>query len=115
MMEARALAYEQAKPGANFSEIDVAVRKVLKNRGYADKLLHRTGHGLGITGYEGPYVAVGYDRKIEPGMIISIEPGIYIRELGGFRYSDTVLITDDGNVSLTKAPETLEDLIIEVN
>ena len=113
MMEGRALAFEQAKPGANFSEIDVAVRKILKDRGYADKILHRTGHGLGITGHEGPYVAAGYDRKIEPGMIISIEPGIYIRELGGFRHSDTVLITDDGNVSLTKAPETLEDLTID--
>lgn len=115
MMEGRALAFEQAKPGANFSEIDVAVRKILKDRGYADKILHRTGHGLGITGHEGPYVAAGYDRKIEPGMIISIEPGIYIRELGGFRHSDTVLITDDGNVSLTKAPETLEDLTIEID
>ncbi len=115
MMEARRLAFELAKPGANFSEIDVAVRKVLKDRGYADKLLHRTGHGLGITGHEGPYIAAGYDRKIEPGMIISIEPGIYIRELGGFRHSDTVLITDEGNVSLTKAPETLEDLTIEVD
>jgi len=115
MMEGRALAFEQAKPGANFSEIDVAVRKILKDRGYADKILHRTGHGLGITGHEGPYLAAGYDRKIEPGMIISIEPGIYIRELGGFRHSDTILITDDGNVSLTKAPETLEDLTIEIN
>ena len=115
MMEGRALAFEQAKPGANFSEIDVAVRKILKDRGYADKILHRTGHGLGITGHEGPYVAAGYDRKIEPGMIISIEPGIYIRELGGFRHSDTILITDDGNVSLTKAPETLEDLTIEID
>ena len=113
MVESRALAFEQAKPGANFSEIDVAVRKILKDRGYADKILHRTGHGLGITGHEGPYVAAGYDRKIEPGMIISIEPGIYIRELGGFRHSDTILITDDGNVSLTKAPETLEDLTIQ--
>lgn len=115
MMEGRALAFEQAKPGANFSEIDVAVRKILKDRGYADKILHRTGHGLGITGHEGPYVAAGYDRKIEPGMIISIEPGIYIRELGGFRHSDTILITDDGNVSLTKAPVTLEDLTIEID
>ena len=115
MMEGRALALEQAKPGANFSEIDVAVRKILKDRGYADKILHRTGHGLGITGHEGPYLAAGYDRKIEPGMIISIEPGIYIRELGGFRHSDTILITDDGNVSLTKAAETLEDLTIEID
>ncbi|TFG15186.1 MAG: aminopeptidase P family protein [Promethearchaeota archaeon] len=114
MMEARTLAYDLTKPGANFSEVDVAVRKVLKDRGYADRLLHRTGHGLGITGHEGPYLAEGYDRKMESGMIISIEPGIYIPNLGGFRHSDTVLITDEGNVSLTKAPETLEDLTLEI-
>ena len=115
MMEARALAYKLTKPGTNFSDVDIAVRKVLKDRGYADKILHRTGHGLGITGHEGPYIAAGYDRKMEPGMIISIEPGIYIRKLGGFRHSDTVLITDDGNMSLTKAPESLEELTIAID
>jgi Xaa-Pro dipeptidase len=115
MMEARALAYKLTKPGASFNDVDIAVRKVLKDRGYADKLLHRTGHGLGITGHEGPYIAEGYNRKMESGMILSIEPGIYIRGLGGFRHSDTVLITDNGNVSLTKAPETLEDLTMEVD
>ncbi|TFF89686.1 MAG: M24 family metallopeptidase, partial [Promethearchaeota archaeon] len=56
-----------------------------------------------------------YDRKIEPGMIMSIEPGIYIPKLGGFRHSDTVLITDGGNVSLTKAPETLDELTIFID
>jgi Xaa-Pro dipeptidase len=115
MMEARSLAYKLTKPGASFNDVDIAVRKVLKDRGYADKLLHRTGHGLGITGHEGPYIAEGYNRKMESGMILSIEPGIYIRGLGGFRHSDTVLITDNGNVSLTKAPETLEDLTMEVD
>ncbi|MHA1659100.1 MAG: M24 family metallopeptidase, partial [Promethearchaeota archaeon] len=114
MMEGRTLAYELAKPGANLSDIDGAVRKIYKKRGYGDKILHRTGHGLGITGHEAPYVAVGYDQKLEPGMIISIEPGIYIPGTGGFRHSDTVLITDDGNISLTKAPVTLEDLTIQL-
>ena len=109
MMEGRILTYELAKPGANLSDIDAAVRKLYNKRGYGDKILHRTGHGLGITGHEAPYVAVGYDRKLEPGMIISIEPGIYIPGTGGFRHSDTVLITDDGNISLTKPPVTLED------
>ncbi|MFX0073333.1 MAG: M24 family metallopeptidase [Candidatus Hermodarchaeota archaeon] len=115
MMEARALAFDLAKPGANLSKIDEAVRSIITKKGYGDKLLHRTGHGLGITGHEGPYVAVGYDRVLEPGMIISIEPGIYIPNLGGFRHSDTVLITEDGNVSLTNAPETLEDLTIDLD
>jgi len=114
MMMGRTLAYDMAKPGANLSDIDAAVRKIYKERGYGNKILHRTGHGLGITGHEGPYVAMGYNRELQPGMLISIEPGIYILGIGGFRHSDTVLITEDGNVSLTEAPDTLEDLTISI-
>ncbi len=112
MMEARALAYELAKPGAVLSEIDRRVRKVIIDAGYEKYILHRTGHGLGITGHEAPYLALGDDRKLVPGMLISIEPGIYIPGAGGFRHSDSVLITDTGNVRLTEAPETLEQLTI---
>jgi Xaa-Pro dipeptidase len=112
MLEARAKAYELSRPGAVMSEIDTAVRQVIKDRGYGDRILHRTGHGFGITGHEAPYLAEGYDRELEAGMLISIEPGIYIPGQGGFRHSDTVLVTDDGCVSLTHAPETLEELTI---
>jgi Xaa-Pro dipeptidase len=112
MLEARARAYQLARPGANMGEIDTAVRKVIEDRGYGDRILHRTGHGFGITGHEAPYLAEGYDRELEAGMLISVEPGIYIPGQGGFRHSDTVLVTDDGCVSLTRAPETLEELTI---
>ncbi len=112
MLEARARAYQLARPGAVMSEIDTAVRRVIKDRGYGDRILHRTGHGLGITGHEAPYLAEGYDRELEAGMLISIEPGIYIPGQGGFRHSDTVLVTDQGCVSLTRAPETLEEVTI---
>ncbi len=112
MMEARSLGYELAKPGAVLSEIDRRVRKVIIDAGYEKYILHRTGHGLGITGHEAPYLALGDDRKLEPGMLISIEPGIYIPGKGGFRHSDSVLITDSGNVRLTDAPDTLKELTI---
>jgi len=111
---ARAKAYELAKPGAVLSEIDEAVRKVIIDAGYGDNILHRTGHGFGITGHEAPYVALGDDRALVPGMLISVEPGVYIKGTGGFRHSDTVLITETGNLSLTEAPETLEELVIPV-
>jgi Xaa-Pro dipeptidase len=111
-MEARALAYALAKPGAVLSEIDKKVRKVIADGGYGDRILHRTGHGFGITGHEAPYVALGDERELVPRMLISIEPGIYIEGLGGFRHSDTVLITDTGNLKLTEAPERLGDLVI---
>ncbi|MBN1574361.1 MAG: aminopeptidase P family protein [Deltaproteobacteria bacterium] len=112
MMEARALAYKLAVPGARFSDIDKKVRKVIIDAGYEDYILHRTGHGMGITGHEAPFLAIGDDREIVPDMIISIEPGIYIEGQGGFRHSDTVLITQTGNVRLTKTPDTLSELTI---
>ncbi len=114
MMEARELAYKLAKPGAVLSDIDRRVRKVIIDAGYEKNILHRTGHGLGITGHEAPYLALGDDRKLEPGMLISIEPGIYIPGKGGFRHSDSVLITKTGNVRLTEAPDGLEQLTIAV-
>jgi len=112
MLEARMLAYELSRPGASMSEIDRAVRQVIFDRGYGDRILHRTGHGLGITGHEAPYLAEGYDRELAAGMLISIEPGIYIPGLGGFRHSDSVLVTDEGCVKMTQAPETLEEVTI---
>ena len=112
MLEARATAYAMARPGAILEEIDRSVRAVIARHGYGDCILHRTGHGFGITGHEGPYVALGDERALQEGMLISIEPGIYVAGRGGFRHSDTVLITADGCVSLTQAPQTLEALTI---
>lgn len=114
MMKARALAYRLAQPGAVLEKIDRRVRQVLIKAGYEKYILHRTGHGLGITGHEAPYVALGDKRKLEPGMVISIEPGIYIPGQGGYRHSDTVLITETGNVRLTDAPDALKELTIAV-
>jgi Xaa-Pro dipeptidase len=114
MLEARAMTYDQLKPGVNMSEIDLKVNGFLKKAGYEENLLHRTGHGMGITGHEGPFLAEGYDRELEAGMMVSVEPGIYFPGLGGFRHSDTVLITEDGYAKLTNAPDSLEDLTISL-
>lgn len=111
-MEARALAYELVKPGAAAAEVDEAVLNLLKRRGYGDAILHRTGHGFGITGHEPPWIAMGSGNILEKNMVVSIEPGIYLPEVGGFRHSDTVLVTGDGCRSLTGAPDRLEDLVL---
>jgi Xaa-Pro dipeptidase len=111
-LEARALACELVKPGAAAAQIDEAVLNLLKRRGYGDAILHRTGHGFGITGHEPPWIALGSGDVLEKNMVVSIEPGIYLPEIGGFRHSDTVLVTDGGCLSLTKAPDRLEDLVL---
>lgn len=114
MLEARALAYELAVPGACMAAVDRQVNELLKARGYAGNLLHRTGHSFGVTDHEGPFLAEGHEREIKPGMVFSIEPGIYLQGVGGFRFSDTLLITETGNFKLTNGPETLEELTLPV-
>ena len=112
MMEARAHAYRLVKPGVPAASVDEEVLNVIKRRGYGQYILHRTGHGFGITGHEPPWVALGSETVLKKNMVVSIEPGIYIPGLGGFRHSDTVLVTDDGCVSLTDWPVNLEDLTL---
>jgi len=114
MMEARAKAYDMLLPGTPLGEIDAAVRKVICDAGYEDGIIHRTGHGFGITGHEAPFLAIGGTRSLEGGMIVSVEPGIYRAGEGGYRHSDTVLITENGPVSLTNAPDALEQLVLAV-
>lgn len=114
MMEARALAFDLAKPGAIMHDVDHAVNNFFRKAGYADNLLHRTGHGFGVTAHEAPFLAEGDMREIRPGMIFSIEPGIYLPDVGGFRHSDTVLITDTGNHNMTPFPETRDELTLSV-
>lgn len=114
MMEARQTAFELAKPGTLMSDVDEHCNAVFKRAGYAENLLHRTGHGIGVTGHEAPFFAEGYAREIEPGMVFTIEPGVYLPGIGGFRHSDTVLITDKGAVSLTPVPDDLAAMSLPV-
>ncbi|MFH1135542.1 MAG: Xaa-Pro peptidase family protein [Pseudomonadota bacterium] len=111
VMEARALGFELVRPGVEAAAVDEAVLGVLKKRGYGDYILHRTGHGFGVTGHEPPWIALGSTDVLAPNMVISIEPGVYIPGLGGFRHSDTVLVTANGCRALTKSPDRLEDLV----
>ncbi|WDP89999.1 MAG: aminopeptidase P family protein [Desulfobacter sp.] len=113
MLAARRLAFDLTVPGNIMSEVDRKVNEFLTSKGYGPHLLHRTGHGFGVTNHEAPFLAEGYDREIRPNMVFSIEPGIYIQGLGGFRFSDTILVTETGNMTLTSAPETLEALTID--
>ncbi|POR06032.1 Xaa-Pro peptidase family protein [Diaphorobacter sp. LR2014-1] len=112
MMLARRLAFDMARPGTPMCDLDRAVNDLFEANGYADNLLHRTGHGMGVTGHEAPFLAEGDTRLLEPGMSVTIEPGVYLPGVGGFRHSDTILITQDGSVSLTSGPDTVEALTL---
>ncbi len=112
MLEAQDAAFQAAGPDVPCAEVDKAVRKVFKERGVLELVRHHTGHGLGLEGHERPFLDIGSDEVLKPGMILSCEPGIYERHLGGFRHSDTFVVTEDGIECLTDYPRELEDLLI---
>lgn len=112
MQEARRRAFALIRPGAACAEIDLAANGFLRQEGYGAYLLHRTGHGFGLGNHEGPWVADGSADILAENMLISVEPGIYIPGLGGFRHSDTVLVTAGGYECLTHYPDALEQLTL---
>jgi Xaa-Pro dipeptidase len=114
MIAARELAFELCRPGMLMSDVDRQVNALLRARGHGEHLLHRTGHSFGVTNHEAPFLAEGYDREILPGMVFSIEPGVYLPGVGGFRFSDTVLVTEAGNRALTEAPTAIEELTLAI-
>ncbi len=110
MLEAQLAAIDALKPGVRAGDVDDVARTILKREGYGEYAVHRTGHGIGLSPHEEPYVRFDNDLILEKGMVFTIEPGIYIPNVGGFRHSDTVAITDDGCEWLTDYPNTLEAL-----
>ncbi len=115
MMNLQEIAFEAMKPGVACSVVDKKVRAYYERENLWDGWRHHVGHSLGQRIHESPFLDIGDDRPLEPTMVFSIEPGIYVPGLGGFRHSDTVVVTDDGIEILTQYPREIEDLIIPVS
>ncbi len=105
--EANEAGIRTAAPGVPAQEIDRAARKVIADAGYGEFFIHRTGHGLGLDGHEAPYMREGNPQALEPGMVFTVEPGIYIPGKGGVRIEDDVLVTESGVDVLTSYPKDL--------
>lgn len=93
-----------ARPGAFASAVDHAARGVIANAGYGEFFTHRTGHGLGMEAHEAPYIREDNSTLLEPGMVFTVEPGIYLPGLGGVRIEDDIVISSDSSYSLTDLP-----------
>lgn len=112
MMNLQDIAFEAMKPGVPCAEVDRAVQAYYEREDLWPTWRHHVGHSLGQRIHESPFLDIGDERILEPGMVFSVEPGIYVPGLGGFRHSDTVLITDDGLEIMTYYPRDIQSLII---
>jgi Xaa-Pro aminopeptidase len=105
--EAQQAAIDQTAPGVKIGDVDLAARRVLKKSGLGKYFTHSTGHGVGLEIHEMPRIAAGNDELLQPGMVITIEPGAYVPGIGGVRIEDMVLVTERGCEVLTTADKEL--------
>ena len=107
LQEAQDAACRWARPGVTAESVDAAARDVIEAAGYGELFVHRTGHGIGLSTHEEPYIVSGNTLELTPGMAFSIEPGIYHPGLFGARIEDIVVCTDDGVRRLNLRPREL--------
>ncbi len=107
LLQAQQAARKAVRPGVTAEHIDHVARSIIADAGYAHAFFHRTGHGIGLSTHEEPFIMEGNTVILQPGMTFSIEPGIYLRDRFGARIEDIVLVTEEGYRSLNHRPRTL--------
>ncbi|MBI5694697.1 MAG: aminopeptidase P family protein [Nitrospirae bacterium] len=105
VLDAQARAIAAVKPGVPCKDVDAAARDYIASKGYGDYFGHGLGHGVGVEVHEAPGVSPMSEDVLAPGMVLTIEPGIYIPGWGGFRIEDMVLVTEDGCRVMTGLPK----------
>ncbi|MEV5170161.1 aminopeptidase P family protein [Streptomyces flaveolus] len=103
--------FQAVRPGVACQDVDRAARAVITDAGYGEYFIHRTGHGIGVTTHEPPYMIEGEEQPLVPGMCFSVEPGIYLPGRFGVRIEDIVTVTEDGGRRLNNT--TREMVIVE--
>jgi len=104
---AQRAAVDAVRPGVTAEQVDAAARDVLAEAGLAEFFVHRTGHGIGLSVHEEPYIVAGNDLQLTAGMAFSIEPGIYFPGRWGARIEDIVVVTEDGALAVNNRPHEL--------
>ena len=112
VVAAQEVAFAALRPGVTCADVDRAVLDYFDAEGIRDLWSQHTGHGIGLRNHEAPFLDVGDQTPVEVGMVYTIEPGVYKEGLGGFRHSDTVVVTDAGIEILTDYPRDLESLTL---
>lgn len=114
MLQLQQIAFDALRPGRRLAEVETEVSRAFSELGVAEYQRHHTGHGIGLEGHEAPYIDKGDERVVQQGMVFSVEPGIYVPGLAGFRHSDTVAIGPNGAERLTYYPRDLESLMVRL-
>jgi len=96
---------EAVAPGVAAGDVDAVCREVIAAAGWAERFEHGTGHGVGLDIHEGPSVGAGSTAILEPGTVVTVEPGVYLPDLGGVRIEDTLVVTPTGRRPLTRFPK----------
>ena len=107
LQRAQAAAVAAVRPGVRAAEVDAAARDVLTDAGLGEYYVHRTGHGIGLSVHEEPYIVAGNDQPLAAGMVFSVEPGVYIPGQWGARIEDIVIVTAEGALPVNNRPHEL--------
>jgi Xaa-Pro aminopeptidase len=112
VLNANLAGIEAVRPGAKMKEVDAAARNVITKAGYGKQFGHSLGHGIGRDVHESPRLASDQERELLPGMVVTIEPGIYLPGWGGIRIEDDVFVTKTGHEVLTRVPKRFEECVL---
>jgi Xaa-Pro aminopeptidase len=112
VLKAQLAAIDAIRPGLTGEEVDRVARRIITRAGFGKAFGHGLGHGTGLEIHEAPRLAVGQKTKLRPGMIVTVEPGVYVPGWGGVRIEDDVLVTRTGHEVLSDVPKQLEDSVL---
>ena len=113
MLESQEIAIDTIGPGVKYAAVEEAVVDYYEEQGVADMTQHHIGHNIGMEGHERPFLDVAQEGEIRSGELYTVEPGFYVEGLGGFRHSDTVVVTEDGTETLTYYPRDIDSLTVD--
>jgi len=114
VLKAQLAAIKKIRPGISFKNVDAAARKVIDAAGFGSQFGHGLGHGFGLEIHEKPFISPIQDGRLQAGMVVTVEPGIYIPEFGGVRIEDDVLVTPDGHEVLSNLPKQIDECTVDL-
>ena len=112
MLAIQEAGFGAVRPGRTCGDVESEVQSEIAGLGFSHLTRHHTGHGIGLEGHERQFIDLGDQTVLQPGMVFSIEPGLYVPGVAGFRHSDTVFVTEDGVEVATFYSRDLASLIV---